>query len=152
MDGCPSFAQKMPEYFCRKFNKRFPYATRRSKNNFFSMENSQKYETSRTSFFHRSLVLWNDLPDEVKKVTEMEVFKRKLKMWIQHSVEVQFGLTRSSAVTKVLYLMQKSNKYNTIQYNHANSITLSKNVTLHILCLTALILTNQQKDTNARMN
>ena len=110
MDGCPSancvyrslllfFAllfvfclclrlkiKKMPEYFCRKFNKRFPYATRRSKNNFFSMENTPKYETSRTSFFHRSLVLWNGLPDEIKKVTEMQVFKRKLR--IQHSIEV----------------------------------------------------------------
>ena len=80
--------QKMPEYFCRKFTKRFPYATRRSKNNFFSMENTPKSETSRTSFFHRSLVLWNGLPDEVKKVTEMEVFKRKSKMRIQHSIEV----------------------------------------------------------------
>ena len=78
--------QRRPEYFLTKFHRRFPYNTRRSRDNFFSLENIPKTETHRRSFFISSQALWNQLPSDMRKLSTVEEFKWRLRAWIQKSM------------------------------------------------------------------
>ena len=75
--------QVRPEYFVNKLQRRFPYNTRRSYENCFTIDNIPKTEILKKSFFFRSQTLWNQLPSEMKKLTKVEEFKRKLRAWIK---------------------------------------------------------------------
>ena len=77
--------QQRPEYLCDKFRRDFPYETRRSKNNFFSVSKLPKTEASKKGFSYNSLILWNTLPLEIKNATGLEQFKTQLKDWIMKS-------------------------------------------------------------------
>ena len=75
--------QVRPVYFVNKLQRRFPYNTRRSYENCFTIDNIPKTEILKKSFFFRSQTLWNQLPSEMKKLTKVEEFKRKLRAWIK---------------------------------------------------------------------
>ena len=77
---------KRPEYFISKMSRSFPYATRRSQNNSYSITGIPRTETFKRSFFQSSINMWNNLPADIRILMEVGEFKRKLKIWTQNSV------------------------------------------------------------------
>ena len=77
--------QQRPEYLCDKFRRNFPYETRRSKNNFFSISKVPRTEVSKKAFTYSSIILWNALPLDMKNATGLEQFKTQLKDWVMKS-------------------------------------------------------------------
>ena len=79
---------KKPVFLSNIFSKTFSYDTRAATNKKIVQNQKPKSEETKQSFVYRSLLEWNLLPAEIRKMEKLEKFKQALKTWIQINVEV----------------------------------------------------------------
>ena len=56
-----------------------------TRNNYCLNIPSYKTTTGQRTFHYRAVKIWNDIDDELKKIPELKVFKKKLKEPLLHS-------------------------------------------------------------------
>ena len=81
---------KYPEYMYSKLNNQFPYNTRLAQTESVRMglDFKSKLELTERSFMNRATFNFNSLPQELRKVSKLERFKKMLKQWIQENVQI----------------------------------------------------------------
>ena len=79
-----------PKYIYSKLSSQFPYNTRLAESDSVRMgpEFMSKLEITEKSFMNRSTVSYNKLPAELRKISKLEVFKKKLKVWVLENVNI----------------------------------------------------------------
>ena len=79
-----------PKYIYSKLSSQFPYNTRLAESDRVRMGPAcmSKLEITEKSFMNRSTVSYNKLPSELRKISRVEVFKKKLKAWVQKNIKV----------------------------------------------------------------
>jgi hypothetical protein len=74
-----------PSYLANKFTKRSDIHNCQIRNNYCLNIPSSKTTTGQRTFHYRAVKIWNDIDDELKKIQELKVFKKKLKEHLLHS-------------------------------------------------------------------
>ena len=74
-----------PSYLANKFTKRSDIHNSQIRNNYCLNIPSYKTTTGQRTFRYRAVKIWNDIDDELKKIQELKVFKKKLKEHLLHS-------------------------------------------------------------------
>ena len=79
-----------PKYIYSKLSSQFPYNTRLAESDSVRMgpEFMCKLEITEKSFMNRSTVSYNKLPAEIRKLPRIELFKKKLKVWVLENVKI----------------------------------------------------------------
>ena len=77
-----------PRYFGQKFQRRFTYQSRKATGHCYSITQTPHSERIKKSFYYKSIILWNSLPEEVRKIEDFKKFKSKLKLWIQSNMQI----------------------------------------------------------------
>ncbi len=68
-----------PSYLANKFTKRYDIHNCQTRNNHCLNIPSFKTTAGQRTFHYRAVKIWNDIDDELKKIPELKVFKKKLK-------------------------------------------------------------------------
>jgi hypothetical protein len=76
-----------PSYLENKFIKRSDIHNCQTRNNYILFKYSKLYKTAagQRTFHYRAVKIWNDIDDELKKIPELKVFKKKLKEHLLNS-------------------------------------------------------------------
>ena len=79
-----------PKYIYSKLSTQFPYNTRLAESDSVRMgpEFKSKLELTEKSFMNRATVSFNQLPPELRKISKLETFKDKLKVWVLENVKI----------------------------------------------------------------
>ena len=79
-----------PKYIYSKLSTQFPYNTRLAESDSVRMgpEFKSKLELTEKSFMNRATVSFNLLPPELRKISKLEEFKEKLKVWVLGNVKI----------------------------------------------------------------
>ena len=79
-----------PKYIYSKLSSQFPYNTRLAESDSVRMgpEFKSKLEITEKSFMNRSTVSYNKLPAELRKISKLELFKKKLKVWVLANINL----------------------------------------------------------------
>ena len=78
-----------PSYFSRMFRQNQTYQTRQVSNNCLAQLETPKTEMFKKSFRHNGVILWNSLPAELRKMSNLIEFKVNLKKWIIANIPIQ---------------------------------------------------------------
>ena len=81
---------KYPKYIYSKLNNQFPYNTRLAQTESVRMssEFKSKLELTERSFMNRATSNFNSLPQELRKLSKLENFKKQLKQWVEENVKI----------------------------------------------------------------
>ena len=79
-----------PKYIFSKLSTQFPYNTRLAQSDSVRMgsEFQSKLELTENSFMNRATISFNMLPPELREIEKVEIFKGKLKLWVQENVKI----------------------------------------------------------------
>ena len=79
-----------PKYIHYKLSTQFPYNTRLAESDSVRMgpEFQCKLELTQKSFMNRATMSYNKLPPDLRKIPSLELFKNKLKEWVQENVQI----------------------------------------------------------------
>ena len=80
---------KKPAYLHGKFKQNFGYRTRQATGNCIQISGTPGGDKTKTAFFHRSIVLWNSLPLNLRKSQNLLKFKMELKKWIMMNIAIK---------------------------------------------------------------
>ena len=80
---------RKPEYFYKKFSKTFPYRTRFAAESRIKQDELVNSELGKSNFTYRAVFAWNELPTEIRQITKIGEFKKKLKQWIKIKVPIE---------------------------------------------------------------
>ena len=77
-----------PRYLYQRLSSEFPYNTRLAQSDKVRIgpEFKAKLELTQKSFVNRATVSYNKLPTNLRQTTEIRIFKKKLKAWVQKNV------------------------------------------------------------------
>ena len=78
--------EQKPVYLFNKLSNQFSHNTRNAKNNKIKQSQIPKSDIALSSFVNRSIVSWNNLPNDITNLTEINLFKRKLKNWVRLNI------------------------------------------------------------------
>jgi hypothetical protein len=80
----------LPKYIYSKLSSQFPYNTRLAESDSVRMgpEFMCKLEITEKSFMNRSTLSYNRLPAELRKIQRIELFKKKLKVWVLENIKI----------------------------------------------------------------
>ena len=70
---------RAPSYLTKKFVKRSDIHDRQTRNKHNLDNTNYKTATAQRTFYYRAVKIWNELDDELKNISELKVFKKKLK-------------------------------------------------------------------------
>ena len=68
-----------PSYLANKFTKRFDIHDCQTRNNYCLDIPSYETTAGQRAFHYRAVKIWNGIDDELKEISELKVFKEKLK-------------------------------------------------------------------------
>jgi hypothetical protein len=74
-----------PSYLANKFTNRSDIHNCQTRNNYCLNIPSYKTTAGQRTFHYRTVKIWNDIGDELKKFPELKVFKKKLKEHLLNS-------------------------------------------------------------------
>ena len=77
-----------PSYLNEKFSRDFKYRTRQAASNDFVVTETPKSEIGRKSFVNTSRKLWNSLPTELKRTSQLSSFKNELRDWTMKNISI----------------------------------------------------------------
>ena len=79
-----------PKYIYSKLSSVFPYNTRLAMSDSVRMGSTFKCKLELTgrSFMNRATISYNQLPSEIRQCSKLEVFKKKLKLWVVDNCRV----------------------------------------------------------------
>ena len=79
---------RKPVYLSEQFNTDYEIKTRQATNNCLKVMKTPLSGTSKDSFVHNSIVLWNSLPTSVKIVQTLPKFKQCLRSWVKLKIPI----------------------------------------------------------------
>ena len=71
-----------PSYLTKKFIKRSDIHNCQTRNNHNLDIPSYKSATGQRTFYYRAVKIWNELDDDLKNISELKRFKKKLKEYL----------------------------------------------------------------------
>ena len=77
-----------PSFLNKKFSRDFKYRTRQAASNDFVVMETPKCEIGRKSFINTSRKLWNSLPAELKRASQLSIFKNELRDWTMKNISI----------------------------------------------------------------
>ena len=84
---------KKPKYLFDKIDKKYPYKTRLAEeenaNNRIGETRIFEKETAQKSFIPRVTKDWNNLPNSLREITLLKMFKSKLRVWVKDTVPIR---------------------------------------------------------------
>ena len=79
-----------PKYIYKKLSSEFPFNTRLAQSESVRMgpEFQSKLELTEKSFMSRATLSFNKLPATLRQIPKIELFKKKLKVWVQENCKI----------------------------------------------------------------
>ena len=79
---------KKPVYFYDKISTAFGYSTRLATTHGIRCNTMISTELTKNSFLNRTTETWNKLPVEIRSITTIREFKKKIKIWVKDSTNI----------------------------------------------------------------
>ena len=77
-----------PGYLSEKLKKDFSYRTRQATGNCLVVQGTPDSDNTKTAFVHRTTIMWNNLPLNVRKIQVFLKFKHEVKNWVMRNIEI----------------------------------------------------------------
>ena len=107
-----------PGYLSEKLKKDFSYRTRQATGNCLVVQGTPDSDNTKTAFVHRTTIMWNNLPLNVRKIQVFLKFKHEVKNWVMRNIEIWGGMVWALLLKiKYFVLNVEVNKSNPIQSN-----------------------------------
>ena len=75
-----------PVYLRKKLSRKFPYPTRQATGGHIRYQDESEVDSS---FISRGTKAYNSIPDDMKKISTLLTFKKKLKSWTIQNISIE---------------------------------------------------------------